>query len=228
MSHLIDIFVEPGKTFAELKEKPTFLLPLALMVILSAVMVLMYFHKVDGGWFSDHQLAMSGNQMSASEIAQAKQVMPSAPVMGYLGAIFGSIVIVLITMVMALYYMLAGKITGNSLSFKHGISLASWSSVPLLLAMIVAIVGIVMMKPQTGLESLMLTHVDPLLVQLPTESAWSGVAKNFDLLSLWAITLVAIGWRTWGKTSWAQAFIVAAIPTVLIVGSMAAYALTKS
>lgn len=34
MSHLIDIFLQPGKAFAQLREKPTFLLPLLLLGVL--------------------------------------------------------------------------------------------------------------------------------------------------------------------------------------------------
>lgn len=228
MSHLINIFVEPGKTFAELKEKPSFLLPLALMIVLTVVMTLFYFNKVDSSWLTEHQLSMSGKEMSSAEIEQAKKVMPSAPTMGIIGAVIAPIFIVLVTLLMGLYYFVAGKITGNAVTYKHALSLVTWSGVPTLLGLVVAIVGIAMMAPQTGLESLMLTNVDPLLVQLPYDHAWSSFAKNFNLLSLWSILLVAIGWRTWGKTSWGQAITVAIIPSLIIYGGMAAWAMMKS
>jgi hypothetical protein len=228
MSHLINIFVEPGKTFAELKEKPSFLLPLALMIVLTVVMTLFYFNKVDSSWFAEHQLSMSGKEMSSAEIEQAKKMMPSASVMGIVGAVFAPIMILLVTSLMALYYFVAGKITGNVLTFKHAMSLVTWSGVPALLGLVVAIVGIAMMTPQTALESLMLTNADPLLVQLPYDHAWSTLAKNFNLLSLWSVLLTAIGWRTWGKTGWGQAITVAIIPTLIIFGGMAAWAMMKS
>lgn len=228
MSHLINIFVEPSKVFAEQKEKPTFLLPLALMMLLTAVMSFMYFNKVDSDWFTNHQMAMSGSEMSASEMEQAKAMMPSARVMGIIAAIFGPITIAIVTLIMGLYYMLAGKVTGTALSFKHALSLVAWPGVPAMLGMVVAIVGIIMMEPQTALESLMLTNVDPLVVQLPYDHAWSAFAKNFNLLSIWSVALVAIGWRTWGRTGWGQAIVVALIPTLLIFGGMAVWALIKS
>jgi hypothetical protein len=228
MSHLINIFVEPGKTFAELKEKPSFLLPLALMIVLTVTMTLFYFNKVDSAWLTEHQLSMSGTEMSSADIEQAKKVMPSAPMMGIIGAVVGPIFIVLVTMLMALYYLVAGKITGTAVSFKHGMSLVTWAGVPSLLGMVVAIVGIAMMEPQTALESLMLTNVDPLLVQLPFDHAWSSLAKNFSLLTLWSVLLTVIGWRTWSKGGWGQAITVAIIPSLIIYGGMAAWALTKS
>jgi len=228
MSHLINIFVEPGKVFAEQKEKPTFMVPLVLMMTLTVVMSLLYFNKVDSEWFTSHQLAMSGSEMSASEIEQAKKMMPSASVIGIFSAIFGPIMIVVVTLVMALYYLIAGKVTGAGVSFKQSMSLVAWSSVPSLLSLVVAIIGIMMMAPQTALESLMLTNVDPLIVQLPFDHAWSSFAKNFNLLTLWSVAVAAIGWRTYSRGGWGQAVTVALIPTLFIFGCMAAWALLKS
>ena len=228
MSHLINIFVEPGKVFAELKEKPTFLLPMALMMVLTVVMSLLYFNKVDTDWFASHQLAMSGSEMSAAEIEQARKMMPSASVIGIISAIVGPIMIVVVTLVMALYYLIAGKVTGAGVSYKQSVSLVAWSGVPSMLSLVVAIVGITMMAPQTALESLMLTNVDPLIVQLPYDHAWSSFAKNFNLLSFWSVVVAAIGWRTWSRGGWGQAFTVAVIPTLFIFGCMAAWALLKS
>lgn len=228
MSHLINIFLEPGKVFAELKEKPTFWLPLLLTVVLVMVMTVAYFSKVDSDWFIDHSLNASGNEMSAKEIADAKKVMPSAKVQGYIGAPVAAIGISIFMLLIALYYMLAGKITGVAMSFRHGLSLTAWSGVPGLLGMIVALVGVFTMTPQTPLESLMLTNVDPLLVQLPIDHAWSSFVKSLNLLTLWTIFLAALGWRVWGKTSWVQALTVAALPSILIYGGMALWALMKS
>lgn len=225
MSHLINILLEPGKVFAALREKPTFVLPLALTAILTAAFILVYFSRVDSGWFIDHALSASGTEMSAAEIEQARKVMPSASVQGYIGAPVSVIGIVLMTMVIALYYMLAGKITGASISFRHGLALTAWCSVPMLIGTVIALAGAILMSPQTAIESLSLTRVDPLLVQLPPTHDWSSLAKNFDLLQFWALFLGAVGWRTWTRSGWGQAITVVAIPSVLIYGTMALFAL---
>lgn len=225
MSHLINIFLEPSKVFAELKEKPTFMVPLILVSVAMVAMTVMYFMKVDSAWFIDHTLLASGKEMSAAEIAQAKSFMPGAKMMGIISAITTPIGIVIVTLLMALYYFVAGKVTGSVTSFKHGMSLASWSSMPMLLGAVVALVGVFMMSPQTSMESLMLTNLDPLLVQLPADSPWKRLASSFSLLNFWSIFLTATGWKVWGKTSWAEAITVAIIPSVLIYGAMALWAL---
>lgn len=95
----------------------------------------------------------------------------------------------------------------------------------MLLGTIVMLVGVVMMSPQTSIESLGLTHLDPLLLQLPIDSPWKKLATSFDLLSFWNIFLVALGWKTWGKTGWAEAIAVALIPSIVIYGCFALLAL---
>mgnify|MGYP000890158825 CR=1 FL=1 len=225
MSHLINIFLEPGKVFAELKEKPTFIVPLLLVMAATMVMTFMYFMKVDSAWFIDHTLLASGKEMSAAEMAQAKSFMPGAKMMGYFSVVSIPIGTAVIVTLVALYYLLAGKITGSTIGFKHALSLACWSSMPMLLGTIVMLVGVVMMSPQTSIESLGLTHLDPLLLQLPIDSPWKKLATSFDLLSFWNIFLVALGWKTWGKTSWAEAITVAVIPSIVIYGFFALLAL---
>ena len=227
MTHLVDIFLQPGKVFDALKAKPTFLLPLLLTALVSAAMILLYSMKVDPAWYLDHTMAAAGGDMSASEIEQARKMIPGARAMGYIGAAMALLATALFAALYALYFMLAGKITGASTSFKHGLSLTGWAGMPLLLGTVVALLGVLTMAPQTSMESLMLTNVDPLLLQLPVDSRWSALAKSFSLLNLWVVFLVALGWRTWGRTGWTQAIVVAALPTVVIYGAMAAWALLK-
>ncbi|MGH8076247.1 MAG: YIP1 family protein [Lysobacter sp.] len=226
MTHLMDIFLQPSKVFADLKVRPTFVTPLLLTALLGAAMILLYSMKVDPTWYVDHTLA-AGGEMSASELAQAKKVLPGARTMGYFGAAMALIGTVLAAALYALYFMLAGKITGAATSFKHGLSLSSWAGMPVLLGTVVALIGVFTMTPLTGLEALMLTNVDPLLVQLPADHRWSAIAKSFSLLNLWAMFLIALGWRVWGRTSWTQAIVVAALPSVVIFGAMALWALSR-
>jgi len=228
MTHLVDIFLQPGKVFDELKGRPTFVLPLLLTALLTAAMLLLHSINVDPAWYLDHTAAaMGGDEMNAGELAQLKKGLPGARTMGYLGVVMALLGTALAAALYALYFMLAGKITGASTSFKHGLSLTGWAGMPLLLGTVVALVGVLTMVPQTSMESLMLTNVDPLLVQLPADHRWSQLAKAFSLLNLWTVGLIALGWRIWGRTSWTQAIVVAALPSVVIYGAMALYALSK-
>lgn len=189
--------------------------------------MLLYFNSVDPAWYLDHTLAAGGSEMSASEREQARKMIPGAQAMAYITAVTSLLGVAFIAAITALYYMLAGKITGSPVSFRHGMSLASWANMPLVLGILVALIGVLTMTPQTSLESLMLVNVDPLMLQLPADHRWATLARSFSLLNFWVLFLAALGWRVWGRTSWLQAIVVVALPSVLIYGGMAVYALTR-
>ena len=227
MSHLIDIFLQPGKVFADLKERPTFVLPFLVMVVPTVAFVLAYFANVDGEWYKDYMLGAAGAEMTAKELEQARKMMPGGSVMMWIsagGALIGG---AFMTALYAVYFLIAGKLTGQPVGFRRGLSLATWPNVPMILASVVGLIGVSTMTPQTPIESLSLLNLDPLFFELPRDHAWSGVAKSFSLLTFWTVFLTALGWKTWGRTGWGQAIAVAAVPPLLIYGGMSIFALLK-
>ncbi len=227
MSNVINIFLEPGKVFANLKDKPTFWLPLTLALLAAFALTAFYTSRVDMVWSVEHSLETMGVEMSPAQLREIKQNAANPSAGSYAGAVSAPIGMAVVMALYALYYMLAGKVTGNSLSFKQGFSLVAWSGMPSLLGILIAIIGVSTMSPQTGMESLMLTHLDPLLTSLPIDHAWSTFAKNVDLLMFWGLFLAALGWRVWGRTTWAHAITVAALPTATMYGIWALIVLLK-
>jgi hypothetical protein len=221
MATLVDIFLQPGKAFADLRERPTFVVPFLLLAGLSVALTLAYFLRVDPSWYADHMFAAANADVSAKDLEKLKAAMPGTHAMAGIGAISGIIGIAAIAAITALYLWIAGKVTGKALGYKQGLSLNLWSAMPGVLGLLVALAGALTMAPQTGIESLMLTHLDPLLVQLPAGSRWNRLAEGFDLLSLWSIFLLALGWRTFTRSSWLQAVVVALIPSVVVFGVIA-------
>lgn len=220
MAKLVDIFLQPSKVFAEERERPTFLVPWLLLAIAAAALALLYFNRVDGSWYLDHMLDAKRATMTAKEMATAKSMMPSTHTMAIIGAVTAPITVALIFALMGLYYWLAGKVTNAGIGYKHGVSLVAWSAMPGLLGTIVGLVGVMTMSPQTSLESLMLTHVDPLLVDT-TGSRFHRLAQSLDLLSLWSIFLAALGWRTFTRASWAKSLVVVVLPYLVAYAVMA-------
>jgi hypothetical protein len=228
MAHLVDIFLQPAKVFEDLRERPTFALPLLLTIVLMAALPLWYFLVVDPSWYLQHTLLASGRDMGAADIEKARAMMPGTHAMAWIGAASAAVMTVVVCCLYALYFMLAGKVAGASMTFKRGFSLVTWAGVPALLGVVVALVGIATMKPHTPIEALMLTNVDPLLVQLPPDSHWLGLARGFSLLTFWTWFLMALGWRTFNRgAGWLQSVVVAILPGVVIYGIMAAIAIAK-
>ena len=226
MSQLINIFLEPAKVFAELREKPTFLLPALLAIAATTAAACLYFFQVDPEWFANYQFAAAGSEMTAAEIEQAKKIMPGARTLGIISAITTPIMFALVFTITALYYLLAGKVTGKPVTFHHGLALATWASVPTVLGAVVAIVGLYTSSSnQVSFESLQMLNVDPLFVQLPLDHDWAMLARSFSLLNIWVWFLAALGWKTWFRTGWGSALFVVLLPYLVIYGAMALFAL---
>jgi len=226
MKDLIDIFLQPSSVLTRLKDRPTSVLPVLLLVGLTAISSYLYFDKVDAAWFMERSVVASGQDLSDKELQAIRTNGPSSGMLKWTGSIGGSIGILVSFLAFGLYYFLAGKVTGLALSYKQGLALASWSSMPTLISAVLLLVGVFSMTPQTPLESLVLTSVDPMLVQLPLESPWKGLATSASFLVIWTTWLAALGWKLWSQASkWTGAVVVAALPTVLIYGGMAIKAL---
>lgn len=225
MSQLINIFLEPGKVFAELKEKPTFLVPALIVVGASMASALAYFQTVDPEWFSAQQVAaMVAQGSSKAEIAQVQQFMPGARASGWIAAGTMPVVFAIMFCLYGLYYWLAGKVAGQAVSFRQGVSLSAWSLMPMLIGAVIALIAVFTSSPQSTFESMQMLNVDPLLVQLPLDHAWSSLAKGFSLLNFWVWFLAALGWKTWFRTGWGQALVVVLLPSLVIYGIWAAFA----
>lgn len=221
MAKLVDIFIQPSKVFAEERERPTFLLPWLVLTALTVAFTLAYFFRVDPAWYADHMFDASRGSMHAKDIAKAKSMMPGTHTMGMIGAVGTVVSLAIMFAITGLYFWLAGKVTGKPLGFKHGLSLATWSAMPAMLGTIVALVGALTMAPQTSIESLALTHVDPLLVSIPPGQPGYRLAHSADLLLLWTLFLGALGWRVFTRSSWTQAVIVALLPLAVMFGVIA-------
>ena len=222
---LIDIFLDPAKVWAQLKERPTFLVPALIVAGATSLAAMLYFFHVDPVWLENYQLQAVGQEMSKAELAQMQKFMPGARTLAWITGATTLFFFAFIYAVTAVYYLLAGKVAGHAVSFRHGLALVAWSSMPMVLAAIVSIVGTYTSSPQTSYESLQMLSFDPLVVQLPMDHDWSRLAKSFSLLNFWAWFLAALGWKTWFRTGWGQAVFVAVLPSLVIYGIMALFAL---
>lgn len=229
MSLLVDVFLEPAKAFTALRERPSFLLPLALLAVGSSLFATLYFLRVDPAWFAGYQeaqLLASGREMSEQELEAARRMIPGTGVLAAISAIGGLVGVAFVSVLMALYYLLAGKVLGREVSFRHGLALTSWAGMPGVLAIVASLVALfTTASSQVPIESLQVLNLDPLLLQLDPSHPASRLAKSFNLTAIWSVALAAIGWRTWSRGGWGEALAVALLPLALIYGVMALFTL---
>ena len=225
MKDLIDIFLQPGPVLLRQYEKPNGWLPVILLSVVGTVFVYLYFSKVDPEFFIRTTLEQEGDELTKQQVDAISAPGGSSAMLLWPSTIGAALVSVLMMCGLALYFLLAGKVTGLAVGFKQGLALAGFSSMPGILASLLGIYGTLSMTPQTFFDALSYTTVYPMLVQLAPDSPWKGLAGSFSFLTLWSIGLAALGWKLWSRGGWGAAISIAALPYALVFGFQAVKAL---
>lgn len=214
------LVTSPRRAFEALAEKPRWLFPLLLLLVPTLLLTVWYYSKVDAAWLIDEQLRTSarGAQMTEEQRTQAAQVM-SGNALLWTSVVAVLLALPLIRVLEATWYTLAGKVMNVDRSFRQWFSLANWTSLPGVLAVIPA--AILLLTTNT-------TQIEPDLLQplslnelffhrSPGDPGYRLLA-NVGLLSIAGAVLAIIGVRTWSKRSWLFASVFVLLPAVLILG----------
>lgn len=211
---VVRMFYEPTQTFKDLEPRKHAWLPLVLVVLMSIVVTFWYFSVVDLEWFKEQMLST----MKASERALVEDKMSANT---FKVSIIGTQLVgmPIIAAILGLYFMIAGKLTKNPMSFSTGFALGAWAYLPSILMLPLAAIQILMSSnPQFDMGALNMLSVNQLFFQYPMNHPLGNVYNSISVLSVWTTILGIIGFQVWGKASRATAIAVVLVPTVAIYG----------
>ena len=213
---LAQVFYEPARAFADIKERPQVWLPLLLSIGLMVLVLFWYFSTVDGDWMLNHMLASKPDMTGDQRAAMQKIMNPGTMKWMTVGGTF--ITIPVSYAVYALYYLMAGKMLGSDIGYGKWFAFSAWVSVPRLLVLPLMAVQIATSHGQVGLEELNMLNINYLLLHLAPDSHWLGLANQIDLSSLWVMAVSTIGLRVWTGRSTASCAIASVFPFVFVYG----------
>lgn len=220
---------EPRNAFVELDARPRFWWPLLVLALASAAVSAWYVGFVDLEWLTDRQVRSSafGQNMTEAEIAQMAQgASGRRGVQVVIVGLTSSIGVAVVLAITALYYTLAGKVTGVERSFRHWLALASWTSTPTLLALIpAAFILLTAASNQIGQEALQPLSLNALLFHREPGEPGYTLFNSLNLLQFVSLYLAAFGVRVWSRRSWLFSIVFTALPLVLVFGIWAFFAL---
>ncbi len=111
MNKMIDIFFSPGRVFAGLKEKPDWLKPLIVLLLVIAIVSVMIFVLSRDTILTQQEELMRERGLGEEQIAQAQRITGSPIIMvvsGFSGAFFTALVLVLFALILFLLVPLFG------------------------------------------------------------------------------------------------------------------------
>ena len=225
---LLSLFVtQPPKAFDALDERPRFWFPLLLAIVVGLVTTMWYFKVVDLTWLLDESTRNTPRMAAMTEEQRRAALQVISPNMIIIPGVLGVVLVVpIVHLLGAVYYLLAGKIVNVQRSFRHWFALSTWTALPTLLSAIPAIV----ILATTGNGQIDQSSVQPLSLNelfLHRHMGDPGYSLFVSLSILMPLSwlLAAIGVRQWSKRSWLFSWIFVLVPSILIYGCWAWFAL---
>jgi len=215
-----NVILAPSPTFARLKDKPRPFIPLLVLILLTLAVSCWYISSLDFAWFREHMMAAQGPMKPEARAAMAQFLTPKTMMWSSgAGAVVGT---PLICAIVALYYLLAGKVMGTGIGYGKWFGFAVWTSIPRLLTVPLSALQILTSGGRLAPEDMNMVSLNYLLLHVPASSPWFGLATNLDLTSVWSIALAVIGLKAWTGRSTGACVTVAVLPYVLVYGIWAA------
>jgi hypothetical protein len=215
-----NVILAPSPTFARLKDKPRPFIPLLVLILLTLAVSCWYVSSLDFAWFREHMLAAQGPMKPEARAAMAQFLTPKTMMWSSgAGAVLGT---PLICAVVALYYLLAGKVMGTGIGYGKWFGFAVWTSIPRLLTVPLSVLQILTSGGRLAPEDMNMVSLNYLLLHVPMSSPWFGFATNLDLTSVWSIALAVLGLKAWTGRSTAACVTVAVLPYAVVYGIWAA------
>lgn len=216
----INVLTSPAEAFAALRDRPTFLFPLAAILALIAATMLLYYSSVDIAWLMDLSLPPESPNMSAEQRESAIEQMSSLPplMLGSFAAASTVFVITAWLLLFAAYLRLLSAMRHDDFRFKQWFSLVCWCSIVLLVTQFATIANMY----YSDVEFLRPDRLNPLSLAslLELDGLDSNAANRaftmIDLGAIWATILLLVGYRQWTAVSWPTATAVVLGPLAML------------
>ncbi|MDE3158670.1 MAG: YIP1 family protein [Acidobacteriota bacterium] len=228
-SRLLGVFFEPGKTFADIAERPSWLVPL-LIGILSAVLLIYLFNR-HVGWESILQRAMDNNRFVQQLPPEQRQIafdrqLRLIPVFSYLGAILGFPITLLLAAGLATGIIRG--LLGTPIRFVQAFAAMAYAFLPRVIYAGLSISVMFLKNPdEFDLQNAFASNPGAFMDPQKSSRFLYTVASQLDVFSIWVILLVAVGLKAAGgkRLSFGGALFAVVLPWavyVLVRGGLAA------
>jgi hypothetical protein len=211
---------EPRKAFEEIAQRPRFLFPFLLVLVCTVAISAWYCSVVDVPWLIDQSLRNNPMTRGMPE-ARLQEMIDRSTRGGLIGqtVVLTVIFLIILRLLEALYYTLAGKVMGVDRSYKQWFALSCWTGLPAALAIVpAAIVLAGVTEPQIPQTALQPLSINELLLHLTPDQPGYSLWTNLGLLTIAGFALAVVGVKSWSGRSWLFSTLFATLPLLLIIG----------
>lgn len=218
-ARIIGVFFEPGKTFEDIGKRPTWLLPLAIIVISTIAFTVVLGQHI--GW--EHIVRQQVESSSRAAQLPAEQREAQIAMGARMAPIFGFATVVLIPLgyviISGILLAMTAMMSGG-LKFKQVFAVVCHSG---LSGVVFAVLGIVVMllkKPEDfNVNNPLMFNVAAYMDQQTTSKFLYSLSTSMDLFSFWMMFLIATGLKAAAgkRLSFAGALTAVVVPWAIYV-----------
>lgn len=198
---VIGALVSPEKTFRSIGERPTWVVPLLLLVLVSAALGYSLSQRVDQEQMIRQQMADRDEQVSEEQIQQSVQMMEKVGPAMYTGS---AIATPLIYLLIALIFMVSLRLAGSEIGFGQSFAVTVHAMLPWLIHALLSLPLLLRLETispevmQGG--GVLMSNLAPLA---PEEASpvVAALLASLDLFTVWTLILLIIGYRVVARVS---------------------------
>jgi Yip1 domain len=213
VGRILGVIFSPQPTFESIVQRPTWILPLILLCVVSATVVFVFGQRVGWRGFMERQNQTNARlqkQMESMTPDQREKMLETqtkyAAVFGYVGVVLGTFIGALL--VAAVLLAAFNVIGGGKIGFTTSLGIVAHSWVPGIIAGLLGILIIFLKDPSTvDIQHLVATNAGAFLSD--DAPKWQeSLLSSLDLFVFWYLILMSIGYSATNpkKISFGKAF----------------------
>jgi hypothetical protein len=225
-ARIAGVFFEPGKTFADIGKRPTWFVPLLLVILGSVAFYTTYGQKI--GWVRAMQQQIATNPKVAQQIEQIPaeqrdaQLALRAKIMGIGYQVAPAIMIPIISLISAAILLGLTSMMSAGLRFKQVFAIVCFAGMPTVLKFLLSIVVVFLKNPDDfNIMNPLAFNFAAFMDPINSSKFLYTFALAFDAFAIWTILLTAIGLSAAAgrkKLSFGGALFATLTPWVVFVG----------
>jgi hypothetical protein len=229
-SRLVGVFFEPGKTFADIAERPRWLVPLLITILFSIGYLYAFGQHV--GWEPYlHRLMDNNPRMLQLPPDQRQRIFDAYVRFSSIGAIVNVVVFIPVTFLIwsAIALGIVKGLLGVPIRLKQAFAAVAYASMPrVIYAILSTIVMFLMKNPQDfDVQNGFFSNPGALMDPQTSSKFLYSLASSLDVFIIWTLLLAAVGVKAAGgkRLSFGGALFAVALPAVIAVlirGALAA------
>jgi len=211
-ARIVDTFIAPSKTFADLRRNARWWAPWLLISIFSLAFVFVMSKQIGFEQISKNAVAQSSRAEQFEKLPpdqQAKQIQISATVAGYISYSLPVLNLIIFVIIAAVLMATFNFGVGASVPFRTSLAIVVYGSLPGIIGAVLGMVSLFAGVDPAGFNANNPVATNPAYFMDPMANKFLyGMASALDVFTIWGIVLIGIGFAVNSKVKRSTAIII--------------------